>query len=128
MPLPERDKICKEKALNWIRANPRKFGWLVYRRALHFWRLYPLMAYRWQKYAAMITSGIYIPLCFIGLAAAWRRFRETSLLLALFVSYTAVHIFFVVTLRYRVPIDTFVILAAALALDTAAVRIKHEHA
>jgi hypothetical protein len=128
LPLPERDKYCKEKAISWIRANPGKFRTLLYERALHFWRLYPIMAWPWQKHLAMATSGVYIPLCFLGLAAAWRRFRETSLLLALFASYTAVHVFFVVTLRYRVPIDTFVIMAAALALDAAAARIKHEHA
>ncbi len=128
LPLPERDKYCKEKALSWIAANPGKFRALVYKRSLHFWRLYPVMAWPWQKHVAMATSGIYIPLCFIGLAATWRRLRETSLLIALFSSYTAVHIFFVVTLRYRVPIDTFVIMAAALALDYAISRMCHEQA
>ncbi|HAT71871.1 MAG TPA: hypothetical protein DCS63_03550 [Elusimicrobia bacterium] len=124
LPLPERDKYCKEKALAWLKANPEKFRLLVYKRFLHFWRLYPMMAWRWQKHLAMATSGIYIPLCVIGLALAWRKFRGTSLIIALFAAYTAVHLFFVVTLRYRVPMDTFVIMMAALALDEALSRLK----
>lgn len=128
LPLPERDKYCKEKALAWIRENPGKFLQLMRLRFVHFWHPYPVMAWPWQKQTAMLTSGIYIPLCVLGLIVAWRRFRETSLLLALFVSYTAVHLFFVVTLRYRVPIDTFVIMAAALALDAVWKRLKNERA
>ncbi len=126
LPLPERDKYCKEKALAWLKANPKKFRNLVYKRFLHFWRLYPAMAWPWQKHVAMATSGIYIPLCVIGMMVSWRKFRDTSLLMALLSSYTAVHLFFVVTLRYRVPIDTFVIMAAALALDAGMARINHE--
>lgn len=128
LPLPERDKYCKEKALAWIKANPDKLFRLMKLRFVHFWHLYPVMAWPWQKKAAMFTSGLYIPLCVVGLIVAWRRFKETSLLLALFLSYTAVHMFFVVTLRYRVPIDTFVMMAAALALDAAWAKLRHEPA
>lgn len=119
LPLPERDKYCREKALSWIKDNPGKFRRLIYLRALHFWRLYPLMAWPWQKRVAMATSGIYIPLSFAGLALGWKKYKGTQLLAALFASYTFVHLFFVVTLRYRIPIDTFVIMAAALAVDAA---------
>ncbi len=128
LPLPERDKYCKERALAWIKGNPDKLFLLMKLRFIHFWRLYPVMAWPWQKKAAMLTSGVYIPLCVVGLIVAWRRFRETSLLLALFASYTAVHLFFVVTLRYRVPMDTFVIMGAALALDAAWARFRRERA
>lgn len=117
LPLPERDKYCKEKALGWIKDNPDKFTWLLYKRFIHFWRLYPVIAYGWEKAAAMATSGLYIPLAAIGFFLALPAFKKTSLLLALFASYTAVHLFFVVTLRYRVPIDPYVIMLAAYALS-----------
>lgn len=118
LPIPERDRICKEKALAWIKANPDKFYYLLHRRFLHFWRLYPMMAYKWQKYAAMATSGLYIPLAFLGFLLAYREFRKTSLFAALFASYTLVHIFFVTTMRYRVPIDPYLIILAAYAAVT----------
>ena len=115
LPLPERDKYCKAKALGWIKNNPGKFSWLIYKRAVHFWRLYPVIAYKWEKIAAMATSGLYIPLAVIGFLLSLPAFRKTSLLLALFVSHTAVHLFFAVTMRYRVPIDPYVIIFAAYA-------------
>ncbi|MBI5744656.1 MAG: glycosyltransferase family 39 protein [Elusimicrobia bacterium] len=124
LPLPERDKYCKEKALSWIKNNPEKFRTLLWGRFKHFWHLYPVMAWPWQKRAALFTSGVYIPLCALGFVAGWRRWRDTSLLLALLASYTAVHLFFTVTLRYRVPIDPYVIIMAALALDLAMNKLR----
>lgn len=117
LPIPERDRICKEKTLAWIKANPDKFYYLLHRRFLHFWRLYPMMAYKWQKYTAISTSGVYMVLAAAGILLSIRRIRTTSLLLALFVSYSLLHIFFVVTLRYRVPMDPYIIIFAAYALD-----------
>lgn len=117
LPLPERDKYCREKSIEWIKNNPYQFTYLLYMRVKHYWRLYPMMAYRWQKYAAMATSGIYIPLCFLGMLLSLRSFRKTSLLIALLGAYTLVHMFFVVTLRYRIPTDPFIIMFAAYALS-----------
>ncbi|MCX5786814.1 MAG: glycosyltransferase family 39 protein [Elusimicrobia bacterium] len=119
LPLPERDKYCKEKALGWIKNNPRKFTWLLYRRSLHFWRLYPVIAYGREKAAAMATSGLYIPLAVIGFFLSLPAFKRTSLLLALFLSYTLVNIFFATMIRYRVPIDPFVIMFAACTIERA---------
>ena len=124
LPLPERDRICKEKALTWMRGNPDKMLALFWLRIKHFWRLYPMMAYPWQKYAAMATSGLYIPLAFIGFLLSLGRFRQTSLLAGLFILYTAVHMFFVVVLRYRVPIDPYIIILAAFAVTSAAARLR----
>ncbi|OQA91411.1 MAG: hypothetical protein BWY26_00993 [Elusimicrobia bacterium ADurb.Bin231] len=116
LPPAERDKICKQKAFDWISRNPDKFLWLMKKRFVHFWRLYPLMAYRWQKRVAMFTSGIYIPLCVFGIFLSLKKFKKTSLLLGLFILYTAVHLFFVVVLRYRVPIDPYIIIFASYSL------------
>jgi SAM-dependent methyltransferase len=124
LPIPERDRICKKKALDWISENPDKFYSLCYLRFRHFWRLYPMMAYPWQKYAAKATSGVYIPLALIGLLLSIKQFKKTSLLIALFASYTLVHLFFVVVLRYRVPIDPFVILMAAYTINAAILRLR----
>lgn len=115
LPLPERDKICRERALGWIKDNPDKFLWLAHKRALHFWALYPFMAWPWQKYAALATSGIYIPLAAAGLVMA-RALPGAWLLAGLFLFYTLVHIFFVVTLRYRIPADPYIIMLAAYAI------------
>ncbi|OGR60589.1 MAG: hypothetical protein A2X34_03070 [Elusimicrobia bacterium GWC2_51_8] len=67
----------------------------------------------------MATSGLYLPLAAIGFFLSLAAFKKTSLLLALFATYTLSHIFFTTTLRYRIPIDPFLIIFAAYSLDRA---------
>lgn len=119
LPRMEQERIFTEKGNAWVKANPDKFRFLLKARFLHFWRLYPMMAYKWQKLAAKLTSGIYIPLCLIGMIWSWREFRKTSLLILLFVIFTLAHIFFVVVMRYRVPIDPYVIIFASYTIHRA---------
>lgn len=124
LPRMESEKIFKQEATGWIKSNPEKFRWLVKRRLIHFWRLYPMMAYRWQKIAAMLTSGFYIPLCFIGIILSIRNFRKTSLFIALFFIYTLVHLPFAVVLRYRVPIDPYIIIFASYTIHFLWIKLK----
>lgn len=119
LPRMEQEKIFTEKARTWLKNNPDKFLFLLKARFLHFWRLYPMMAYKWQKLAAKMTAGIYIPLCLIGMLLSWREFGKTSLFIALFAVFTAVHLFFAVVMRYRVPIDPYVIIFASYTLHRA---------
>ncbi|PKM92545.1 MAG: hypothetical protein CVU80_02785, partial [Elusimicrobia bacterium HGW-Elusimicrobia-4] len=108
----------------WIKNNPEKFRWLVKRRLIHFWRLYPMMAYKWQKVVAMMTSGIYIPLCLIGIILSIKNFQKTSLLICLFIIYTLVHLPFVATLRFRIPIDPYIIIFAAYTIHFIWIKLK----
>jgi len=120
LPRMEQERVFKERSITWLKKNPGKFIWLIKKRAVHFWRLYPMQAYKWQKYAAMATSGIYIPLCFVGILLSLKKNIEmSSLLIMLFVLFTLVHVFFVVVLRYRVPIDPYIIIFAAHTIDRA---------
>ena len=124
LPLPERDKFCREKALGWIKNNPDKFSWLLYKRFFHFWRLYPMIAYKGEKIAAIATSGLYFPLAAIGIFLSLAMFKKTSLLMALFLSYTVVHLFFATMIRYRVPIDPFVLIFTAYTLERGYTALK----
>lgn len=125
LPLPERDKYCKARALTWMKGNPDKLTWLLYKRFFHFWRLYPMIAYKWEKLAAMATSGVCLPLAAIGFFLSLGLFKKTSLLLALFVSYTLVYVFFATMIRYRVPMDPYVLMFTAYTLDRAYSSLKN---
>ncbi|MFH1368201.1 MAG: glycosyltransferase family 39 protein [Elusimicrobiota bacterium] len=116
LPRMEQEEIFTRKANEWLKQNPDKFLFLLKARFLHFWRLYPMMAYKWQKLAAKLTSGVYIPLGILGIFLSYRDFRKTSLLALLFVIFTAAHLPFVVVLRYRVPIDPYIIIFASYTL------------
>ena len=125
LPRMESEKIFKQEAIDWIKSNPEKFRWLLKRRLIHFWRLYPMMAYKWQKIAAMITSGIYIPLCFMGIILSIKNFKNTSLLIFLFIIYTAVHLPFATMIRYRTPIDPYIIIFAAYTIHFIWTKLKY---
>ncbi|MBI5574565.1 MAG: glycosyltransferase family 39 protein [Elusimicrobia bacterium] len=124
LPRIEAEKIFEKEAKEWIKNNPEKFRWLLKKRLIHFWRLYPMMAYKWQKIAAMITSGIYIPLCFIGIILSIKNFKNTSLLIFLFIVYTLVHLPFAVLIRYRVPVDPYIIIFASYTIHFIWIKLK----
>ncbi|MFA5778936.1 MAG: glycosyltransferase family 39 protein [Elusimicrobiota bacterium] len=124
LPKMQSEKIFKDESINWIKNNPEKFKWLVKRRLIHFWRLYPMMAYKWQKIIAIFTSGIYIPLCFVGIILSIQNFKKTSLLIFLFIIYTLIHLPFGVTLRYRIPIDAYIIIFASYTIHFIWIKLK----
>jgi 4-amino-4-deoxy-L-arabinose transferase-like glycosyltransferase len=124
LPRMEQEKIYKQKSIEWIKNNPDKLAWLLKKRLIHFWRLYPMQAFRWQKIAAILTSGIYLPLGLIGIFLSYRYYRKTMLFAALFVIFTVVHIFFLLVMRYRVPIDPYIIMFAAFTINGILIRGK----
>jgi len=116
LPRMEQERVFKQKSLAWLRSNPASFKKMVWLRLFHFWRLYPMMAYKWQKIVALFTSGLYIILCWIGAALSLKYFKKTILFLGLFAIFTLVHLFFFVSVRYRVPIDPYIIIFASFTI------------
>jgi 4-amino-4-deoxy-L-arabinose transferase-like glycosyltransferase len=110
LPALDAEKVFLKDGLAWVGNNTNKFAWLLWRRFLHFWRLWPTMAARRDKLIAKFTSGIYLPLAWIGMALSIKNIRKKSaILIVLFVSITMGHLLFATMIRYRVPIDPLVL-------------------
>jgi len=104
------DKLFWKEGLKWVKNNPDKFMWLLWRRFLRFWRLWPYMATKKNKIIAGLTSGIYLPLAWLGMFLSLKRYwKETLLLIFLFISYTLAYLPFHGMIRYRTPIDPLVL-------------------
>lgn len=117
MPPLEADQTFRKEAKNYIFSNPGEFACLVFKRFLHYWRLYPIVATRRNKIIAMLTSGWILPLGWLGILLSLRNHRrKTILLISLLASFTLVHVVFVSTIRYRVPIDPIVIIFCSFAV------------
>lgn len=116
LPRLEADKVFKKEAWDFIKNNPKTVVWLWYKRFFHFWRLYPLVATTANKIAAFLTSGLVIILGWLGLLISIRNWRKTILFLFLLSTYTLVYIFSLTNIRYRIPIDTFMMVFAAYTL------------
>ncbi|MCS7232072.1 MAG: glycosyltransferase family 39 protein [Elusimicrobiota bacterium] len=127
LPMLEAERVFRKEAIEWVKKNPKKFIWLVYRRFLRFWRLWPYMASKRDKIIAGVTSGVYLPLAWVGIVLSLidKNYRVKSLLLFfLLVSYTLVYLPFHGMIRYRVPIDPIVLVFTGYTLHCVYEKIK----
>lgn len=116
LPPLEADKVYRQRAWQFMRANPGTVLTLMKMRFVQFWRLSPITHSRVQKLAALLTSGVYIPLAFLGLFLSRGYWKKTFLIWAAIFSYNALHLVFITTLRYRIPLDPLFMIFAAFSL------------
>jgi hypothetical protein len=112
-----RDKAMRNAALSYIAEDPLRFLKLAGLKFLRFWRLWPFA----QSYAGppyVIASLIsFVPILALALAQIATSSRTTLLRIApilLFGLYlTGIHMIIVGSVRYRLPIEPFLIVLAA---------------
>lgn len=124
LPRMEADKVFKKEAWDFMKNNPKTVIWLWSKRFFHFWRLYPLVATPANKVAAFLTSGLVIIFGWLGLLISLRHWRKTLLFLFLLGTYTVVYIFSLTNIRYRIPIDTCLMVFAAYTLGWLYQRVR----
>jgi len=111
----ERDRALRNAAFAYIVHNPQRFAELAVLKFLRIWRLWPANeAYRTTA-AAVILFASLVPvllLAGLGLYANWDRRRALSPVLLFGIGYTAVHMVLVGTIRYRLPLEPFLIILA----------------
>ena len=117
------DRYCTRMANDFIRQNPRKFADLIVDRIWIWWsgsaggdwagsfrtslRLTDLK---------LLISAILVPLAAIGGIVAWRSGKSIGLLAALLTIYPIPYYLFIVSERYRFPIEPFLLLAATFGV------------
>lgn len=116
LPPLEADKVYRQRAWQFMRSNPATVATLMKMRFLHFWSLYPITNSRTQKLAALLTSGIFIPLALLSLFLAGSYWRSTFLVWSTIFAYNLIHLVFITTLRYRIPLDPFLLIFAAFTI------------
>jgi 4-amino-4-deoxy-L-arabinose transferase-like glycosyltransferase len=115
-----RDRAMWNAGMSYVAENPRRFLELARLKFLRFWRLWPYV----QDYATplyvvaslisfvpvLILSAIY--LIFWG----WREHTRIAPILAWGAYLTLIHMIFIGSLRYRLPLEPFMIMFAAVAI------------
>ena len=124
----ERDAIGREKALEFIRADPGRFPYLVVRRAGYFFGLErrALTYFYSNDYLGYIPTPLLLSIAFIvcipfvivsvsaafGIAMTrWRK--ETRLLILLIVGYVTPHLFIIAEDRFHLAMVPFFTMLAA---------------
>jgi hypothetical protein len=111
----ERDRALRNAAADYILNNPRRFLELAGLKFIRMWRLAPYNE-TYRSVGTIVVSIVsFVPILLlagIGLFAQRRRLRPVSPVLFFGLGYTAVHMMLVGTLRYRLPLEPFLIVFA----------------
>jgi 4-amino-4-deoxy-L-arabinose transferase-like glycosyltransferase len=113
----ERIKAMRAKGFDFIRENPGRFVELAGERFLRFWRLWPYTD-QYKSPLTIATSVLsFVPVLALALWFLARRlaydWRRLSPILLFTVFLTAVHMVVVASIRFRFPIEPFLIVLAA---------------
>ena len=127
--LPEvaRDRAYGRRAIDYITSEPMRFVADMGRKLVRLWNIFPNHdAYQQGPYRLIIASS-YVPALALALWAAWlyrHRWRFLLPVYALFAYLTLVHTVTIASLRYRLPLEVFLVVFAAGALAHLAARRK----
>lgn len=116
----ERDGICRAAALDWAKAHPAEVIRLAFLKLGRTWS--PLMHAEgyasgvYQAIAAISTLPVYL-LALLGGVLLRRRPAELFLLMAPVLYFTLVHMVFVGSVRYRVPMMPMLFVLAAVTVE-----------
>jgi hypothetical protein len=106
----------RKKALTYMREHPGRTLRLAGVKCVRFWNAIPnYVGYRGWLYIA-ISLLTYVPVVgfgLVGLVAVRRQLARCGLLLMPVLYFSLLHMIFVGSIRYRMPVMPFVILLAA---------------
>jgi 4-amino-4-deoxy-L-arabinose transferase-like glycosyltransferase len=116
----QRDRALRDAAVDYIVHNPQRFLELASLKFLRVWRVTPVNdAYR-SVSMFVISVLSFVPLLLLagfGLVMTRQYPRKLSPIFFFALGYTAVHMVFVGTIRYRLPLEPFLIIFAAAGLS-----------
>lgn len=115
-----RDRAMWAAGLAYVKENPGRFLELAGLKFVRFWRLWPYAQEYTSRFHVVLSLLSFAPvLAFAIFYVASRRRRELiviSPILLLTAYLTAVHMILGASLRYRLPLEPFLICFAALAV------------
>lgn len=99
----------------YVKENPLKSVGIVAGKAVLYWRPWLYDPYTgWQRAVMGAYFTVLFAFALLGVRAARMSAAPWGAVAAVLLYHTAVHAVFLTTLRYRVPLEPFIILAAAL--------------
>ena len=115
-----RNNAMKQAAFEYIKENPDRFIELAAKKFIRFWRLWPYASeYEKRLYIAMslLSYGIILLLSILFAFKYLKQyFRVLSPILLLIVYLTVVHMILIGSIRYRLPLEPFLIIFASYTI------------
>ncbi|HUI96063.1 MAG TPA: hypothetical protein VLX44_09945 [Xanthobacteraceae bacterium] len=115
-----RDRAMWDAGLAYIKSNPGRFIELAGLKFVRFWRPWPYApAYSGRAYVVMsvltFVPVLVLAIIYLGIWG-WREIALTGPVLALIGYFTLVHVVLAASLRYRLPLEPFLIVLASVAV------------
>ena len=112
-----RDKAMQRAALNYIKEDPGRFVIQAAKRFQRFWSPWPQTEEYSRPLYKLISFCSFVPVVLLALAFAilygLTHFRRIAPLLLFIVYLNSLHLVFPASLRYRLPIEPFLIILAS---------------
>lgn len=116
----ERDRAMIAAATAYIKENPKRFVELAGLKFVRFWRLWPYASDYASRIYVIVSLISFVPVLALAIAYAlvwgWRERRVIAPILVLIGYLTAIHMALAASLRYRLPLEPFLICFAAVAV------------
>jgi hypothetical protein len=116
----DRDDAMRKVAIAYIEAHPKKFIEMAGVKFLRMWRIWPINKAYENLRNIVITAVTDIPILLLSALAlffARRKLRRLSPILLFGMAYTAINMVLAATLRYRIPLEPFLLIFASSALS-----------
>ena len=114
-----RDRAFYARGMEHVRSDPGRFVMLSLSKALNLWRIYPQPGtedrpgHDLERLASILSYGVLLPFAVAWVLFSLRRNAGARLMLLIFLAQSAVHALYISKVRFRLPIDSLVIIAAA---------------
>lgn len=116
----DRDDAMRKAAIAYIEANPKQFIELAVLKFMRIWRPWPINKDYVSVRNIVISAASYLPvllLSALGLFFARHKLRRLSPILLFAAVYTAINMVLAGTIRYRAPLEPFLLIFAASAVS-----------
>ncbi|UCF06056.1 MAG: glycosyltransferase family 39 protein [bacterium] len=124
----EIERAFYRKGFEYIKAAPGRFITLTLAKALNFWRFYPEPLSRglrsWEKIASILSYGLLLPFGLYWVVRNARGKAGVRLVIIFFITYTILHAIYISKVRFRLPLDMFLLIAAAGGIGDLAKRLN----
>jgi len=115
----EQNKVFKEKALEFIKKHPHIFLRLAVMKLKRFYNIeFNNKNLRKSKlnYISIFSYGIIFILFLVSIILNRKNWRKLSVIYILFIYFTLLHMIVIASIRYRLPLEPFMILLASYTI------------
>jgi len=119
----ERDRAAMREGMRLLIMNPWRSIRLAWAKVRAFWGFYPEDAGRAEKWIGLCSYGPVLGLALWGTYVGRDRWRDELLFYLFFAAFSLVHMIFFGHVRFRLPMDPFLIVLAGGGLVSLGRRI-----